>query len=102
LCCRAVRVSFGQPGFKDFVVEEATKKGLDWILLKDGYSATANGPWQTAFTGNQAGRPAAMQIDQSTSNRSLPQMTLKKNPLSWIFFIKTNKSVKPPFSLVQS
>ncbi|MFM7431556.1 MAG: hypothetical protein ACKO1F_16890 [Flammeovirgaceae bacterium] len=51
---------------------------MDWILLKDGYSASAYGPWQTAFTGNQAGKPAAMRIDQSTSNRSLPQMRLNK------------------------
>jgi hypothetical protein len=57
-------VNFGQPGFKDFVVVEATKNGLDWIPLKDGYSASANAAWQTAFSGNQPGTPA-MQVDQS-------------------------------------
>lgn len=62
-------VSFGQPGFKDFVVVEATKNGLDWIPLKDGYSASANAAWQTAFTGNQPGTPS-MQVDQSIDIKS--------------------------------
>jgi len=62
-------ISFGQPGFKDFVVVEATKNGLDWIPLKDGYSASANAAWQTAFTGNQPGTPA-MQVDQSIDIKS--------------------------------
>lgn len=62
-------IAFGQPGFKDFVVVEATKNGLDWIPLKDGYSASANASWQTAFTGNQPGTPA-MQVDQSIDIKS--------------------------------
>jgi hypothetical protein len=62
-------LSFGQPGFKDFVIVEATKNGLDWIPLKEGYSASANAAWQTAFTGNQAGTPA-MQVDQSIDIKS--------------------------------
>jgi hypothetical protein len=44
---------------KDSVVVEATKNGLDWILLKPPYDATYSGDtekkWQTAFTGNQPG-----------------------------------------------
>ncbi|MCA4898102.1 MAG: T9SS type A sorting domain-containing protein [Bacteroidota bacterium] len=57
-------VQFGQPGFKDFVVVEATKNGLDWIPLKDGYNASANPAWLTALNANQAGTPT-LQVDQN-------------------------------------
>ncbi len=57
-------VTFGQPGFKDFVVVEATKNGIDWVALKDGYNSSANAAWLTAFNANQQGTPA-MQVDQS-------------------------------------
>jgi hypothetical protein len=44
---------------KDSVVVEATKNGLDWILLKSPYDANYSGDtqkhWQTAFAGNQPG-----------------------------------------------
>ncbi|MCX8491791.1 MAG: T9SS type A sorting domain-containing protein [Cyclobacteriaceae bacterium] len=57
-------VNFGQPGFKDFVVVEATKNGLDWIPLKDGYNASTNAAWQAAFTDNQPDTPT-MLVDHS-------------------------------------
>jgi hypothetical protein len=57
-------ITFGQPGFKDYVVVEATKNGTDWIPLKDGYNASANGSWLNAFNGNQPGTPS-MQVDQN-------------------------------------
>jgi hypothetical protein len=60
----ATGVNFGQPGFKDFVVVEATKNGLDWIPLKDGYNASSNAAWQTTLTGNLPGTPS-MQVDQT-------------------------------------
>jgi photosystem II stability/assembly factor-like uncharacterized protein len=41
---------FGTPDFKDFVVVEATKNGLDWVPLAPGYDARANASWLSAFT----------------------------------------------------
>jgi hypothetical protein len=47
---------------KDSVFIEASKNGLDWILLKAPYDANYSGDaehrWQTAFTGNQPGATA--------------------------------------------
>ncbi|MFM8911374.1 MAG: T9SS type A sorting domain-containing protein, partial [Flammeovirgaceae bacterium] len=62
-------VQFGQPGFKDYVVVEATKNGVDWIPLKNGYNASANAAWLTALNANQPGTPA-MQVDQNTDLRT--------------------------------
>jgi len=42
--------AFGTPDFKDFVVVEATKNGLDWIPFAPGYDARANASWLNAFT----------------------------------------------------
>jgi photosystem II stability/assembly factor-like uncharacterized protein len=41
---------FGSPDFKDYVVIEATKNGLDWIPLKDGYDARYNATWLQYYT----------------------------------------------------
>jgi len=46
---------FGSVGFKDYVVLEATKNGLDWIPLLDGYDARFNAAWLTAFTNESQG-----------------------------------------------
>lgn len=46
---------FGSVGFKDYVVMEATKNGLDWIPLQDGYNARHNAAWLTSFTNNTPG-----------------------------------------------
>jgi photosystem II stability/assembly factor-like uncharacterized protein len=59
-------IKFGQPGFKDFVVVEGTKNGVDWIALKDGYNASANPKWLTTYnvSTNQSGDPT-LTVDQS-------------------------------------
>lgn len=40
---------FGTAEFKDYVVLEGTKNGLDWIPLEDGYNARFNSDWLAAF-----------------------------------------------------
>ncbi|MCF6361301.1 MAG: T9SS type A sorting domain-containing protein [Cyclobacteriaceae bacterium] len=42
--------SFGEAAFNDYVVVEATKDGLNWIPIEDGYDASAQAKWQTAYT----------------------------------------------------
>lgn len=42
---------FGMEDFKDYVVLEGTKNGLDWIPLGDGYNARFNSDWLAAFNG---------------------------------------------------
>lgn len=49
--------TFGQPEFKDYVVPEATKDGLQWVALKDGYNASYNAAWQAAVASNSPGNP---------------------------------------------
>jgi photosystem II stability/assembly factor-like uncharacterized protein len=46
---------FGQPAFKDYVVVEATKDGITWTPIADGYNASANSSWLAAFNAVQAG-----------------------------------------------
>lgn len=46
---------FGSPDFKDYVVMEASKNGLDWIPLQDGYNARANALWLSAFNAQAPG-----------------------------------------------
>jgi len=46
---------FGQPAFKDYVVVEATKDGITWIPIADGYNASADATWLTAFNAVQVG-----------------------------------------------
>ncbi|MFM9840055.1 MAG: T9SS type A sorting domain-containing protein [Cyclobacteriaceae bacterium] len=60
----ATGATFGQPEFKDFVVVEGTKDGLNWIPLKDGYNAASNTNWLNAHTTIQSGTPA-MSVDQN-------------------------------------
>ncbi len=48
--------AFGTADFKDFVVVEATKNGLDWIPFAQGYDARANASWLNAF---HTGAPGA-------------------------------------------
>jgi len=40
---------------EDSVVVEATKNGIDWILLSPSYDASKNSTWQSAYTNNQLG-----------------------------------------------
>ena len=65
----AAGVTFGQPAFKDFVVVEATKDGLNWIPLKDGYNASANAQWLAAYNVNQTGVPS-LSVDQTIDLKS--------------------------------
>lgn len=41
---------FDSPDFKDYVVMEATKNGVDWIPLNPGYDARLNTAWLTWYT----------------------------------------------------
>jgi hypothetical protein len=49
---------FGQPGFNDYVVVEATKDGLSWTPIANGYNASANVGWLAAFNAATNGAPA--------------------------------------------
>ncbi len=44
--------SFGEVAFNDYVVVEATKDGLNWMPIEDGYNASANANWEAAFNGS--------------------------------------------------
>jgi len=44
--------SFGEAAFNDYVVVEATKDGLNWTPIEDGYNASANTNWEAAFNGS--------------------------------------------------
>ena len=46
---------FGQPAFKDFVVVESTKDGINWTPIADGYNASSNNDWLAAFNAAQVG-----------------------------------------------
>ncbi len=49
---RDAGASFGEAAFNDYVVVEATKDGLNWIPIEDGYDASAQVKWQTAYDSN--------------------------------------------------
>ncbi len=49
---------FGQPAFNDYVVAEATKDGVTWIPVANGYNASANSTWLTTFNTSQSGVPS--------------------------------------------
>jgi photosystem II stability/assembly factor-like uncharacterized protein len=53
--------AFGTADFKDFVVVEATKNGLDWIALADGYDARKNSNWLNAFSSSTPGSKSMLQ-----------------------------------------
>ncbi len=79
-------VKFGQSEFKDYVVVEATKDGLTWIPLKDGYSSSLNSNWLTAYNGNQNGTPA-LEINQEINIRNTFAAT---DTLLFRFRLKSN------------
>jgi photosystem II stability/assembly factor-like uncharacterized protein len=41
---------FGTPDFKDYVIIEATKNGIDWQSLNNGYDARFNSNWLQSYT----------------------------------------------------
>lgn len=49
---------FGDQSFWDYVVVEATKDGINWIPVADGYDARYNSVWSSAYSGGQNGSPA--------------------------------------------
>jgi photosystem II stability/assembly factor-like uncharacterized protein len=49
---------FGQPEFKDYVVVEGTKDGLQWMPLENGYDARRDNRWVAAINSNTAGNPS--------------------------------------------
>jgi hypothetical protein len=51
----AIRSVFTETEFKDYVVVEATKDGMNWTPISDGYDASFNNSWLTAFNANQPG-----------------------------------------------
>jgi photosystem II stability/assembly factor-like uncharacterized protein len=46
---------FGTPQFKDYVVMEASKNGLDWTPLLDGYNSRDQSEWLSAFNSSGTG-----------------------------------------------
>jgi photosystem II stability/assembly factor-like uncharacterized protein len=55
---------FGDVGFKDYVIVEATKDGVNWIPISDGYDARFNPAWLSAFTNTQTGN-STMFVDHN-------------------------------------
>lgn len=57
---------FGTPEFNDYVVLEASRDGLDWTPLADGYNARYKTEWLNAFT-NPAIGTKSMLTDHSVN-----------------------------------
>jgi len=47
--------SFGQTAFKDYVVMEATRDGVTWTPIANGYDASYNSNWLSAYTNGLTG-----------------------------------------------
>ena len=56
--------AFGQPEFKDYVVVEATKDGLNWTPIENGYNASYNSNWLSAYKNTQPGN-AGLFVDHN-------------------------------------
>lgn len=53
---------FGTDDFRDYAVMEASKNGIDWVALKDGYDARLHPEWLTSYAANTpASRPLLRQ-----------------------------------------
>lgn len=59
----------GSTDFKDYVIVEGTKNGLDWLPLVNGYDARFNNQWLTAFNGGSPGSKS-MFIKQEINMRN--------------------------------
>ncbi len=57
--------TFPQPEFYDYVVAEGSRDGLDWLPMPDGYDASYNTVWSSAFDNNQSGK-SSMFVDHQT------------------------------------
>jgi hypothetical protein len=51
----AIGSVFGQKAFNDYVVVEATKDGLNWIPIANGYNSSAQSGWLTAYNAGTQG-----------------------------------------------
>jgi hypothetical protein len=61
---------FGTDDFHDFVVMEASKNGIDWVALEDGYDARLHPEWLTSYTANIPGsRPLLRQHQVDLRNQ---------------------------------
>lgn len=49
-----------QPGFRDYVIVEATRDGVTWIPLVDGYDATFDPRWQSLYPSGNAPDPSLL------------------------------------------
>ncbi|MCB0496534.1 MAG: T9SS type A sorting domain-containing protein [Cyclobacteriaceae bacterium] len=56
---------FGDEAFNDYVVVEATKDGLTWTPIADGYNASANANWLTDFESNAVPTNYSLYVDHS-------------------------------------
>src|SRR6185295_5809389 len=55
---------FGQSGFNDYVVAEATKDGLNWTPIANGYNSSVNANWLSAFNASKSGN-ASMAVTEN-------------------------------------
>jgi photosystem II stability/assembly factor-like uncharacterized protein len=46
---------FGKSSFNDYVIAEATKDGLTWIPIANGYNSSANAGWLSAYNASTPG-----------------------------------------------
>jgi photosystem II stability/assembly factor-like uncharacterized protein len=61
---------FGTANFRDYVVMEASRNGLDWVALEDGYDARLHADWLAAFeSGAQGSRSLLRQHQVNLLNR---------------------------------
>lgn len=56
---------FGDDAFNDYVVVEATKDGLNWVPIADGYDASSQTKWLTAFESKTVPEDYSFYVDHS-------------------------------------
>ncbi len=49
---------FGSPDFWDYVIVEATRDGIEWIPLQNGYDARFDADWLTVYNSGTPGTPS--------------------------------------------
>jgi len=49
--------SYGDAQFWDYVIVEASKDGISWKALLDGYDSDSDPAWKSAYSTNQFGNP---------------------------------------------
>ena len=69
--------SFGEFGFWDYVIVEASADGATWIPLVDGYDANADPAWRSAYDNGQSGNESLLRTrtipfgDKFTTNETV-------------------------------